>query len=127
MNEPTLHRVERVCAELTSSGQPAMFATAAEDAQISRATLYRDDQLRAITDEHRARQAGTRTVLASEVADLRTAVEALAVRAKRHEELLRTLTTSPRRCARDGASTSPDWPVNVGTTRSRNRFGPQQG
>ncbi|MDC8985601.1 hypothetical protein [Mycobacterium marinum] len=82
---------------LTSSGQPATFTTVNEHARISRAILYRHDQLRAITDEHRTRQTGTLTRLASEFADLRTAVEALAVRAKRREELLRTLTTPPRR------------------------------
>ncbi len=32
MNEPTLMRVERVCAELTTSGQPITFTAVAEHA-----------------------------------------------------------------------------------------------
>jgi nicotinamidase-related amidase len=99
MNEPALLRVERVCAELATSGQPITFTTVAEHAQISRATLYRDHQLRAIVDEHRTRQTDARTLtgLATEVAHLRTAVEALAAGVKRHEEQLRKLTKQPPR------------------------------
>ncbi|SOJ57611.1 hypothetical protein MSIMFB_05089 [Mycobacterium simulans] len=99
MNEPILLRVERVCAALTTSGQPITFTAVAEHAQISRATLYRDQQLRAIVDEHRTRQTDARTLtgLATEVAHLRTAVEALAAGVKRHEEQLRKLTKPPPR------------------------------
>ena len=50
--ESALIRVERVCTELTTSGQPITFTTVAQQAQISRATLYRDPKLRAIVDEH---------------------------------------------------------------------------
>ncbi len=99
MNDSTLIRVERVCTELTTSGHPITFTTVAERAQISRATLYRDQQLRAVVDEHRTRQTDARTLtgLATEVAHLRTAVEALAESVKRHEEQLRKLTKPPRR------------------------------
>jgi hypothetical protein len=62
MKETTLLRVERVCAELATSGQPITFTAVAEHAQISRATLYRDHQLRAIVDEHRTRQIEPRTL-----------------------------------------------------------------
>jgi hypothetical protein len=99
MNESALIRVERVCTELATSGQPITFTVVAEQAQISRATLYRDQQLRAIIDEHRTRQTDARTLtgLATEVAHLRTAVEALAEGVKRHEEQLRKLTKPPTR------------------------------
>ena len=100
MSENTLIRVERICAELTTSGQPITFTAVAAQAQISRATLYRDQQLRAIVDEHRTRQTDTRTLtgLSTEIAHLRTAVEALAEGVKRHEEQLRKLTKPrPRR------------------------------
>ena len=99
MNESALIRVERVCTELATSGQPITFTVVAEQAQISRATLYRDQQLRAIIDEHRTRQTDARTLtgLATEVAHLRTAVEALAEGVKRHEEQLRKLTKPPPR------------------------------
>jgi nicotinamidase-related amidase len=97
MSQSALIRVEHVCSELTTSGRPITFTTVAEQAQISRATLYRDPQLRAIVDEHRTRQTDARTLtgLATEVAHLRTAVEALAEVVKHHEEQLRKI-TKPR-------------------------------
>ncbi|GAB5015749.1 hypothetical protein MAHJHV63_48540 [Mycobacterium avium subsp. hominissuis] len=99
MNESTLARVERVCAEFVTKGHPITFTAIAEQAQIGRATLYRDPQLRAIVDEHRTRQTDARTLsgLATELAHLRTAVEALAEVVKRHEEQLRKITKSPHR------------------------------
>lgn len=98
MNEPNLLRVERVCADLATAGQPITFTVVAEHAQISRATLYRDRQLRAIVDEHRTRQTDARTLTGlAEVAHLRTAVEALPAGVKRHDEQLRKLTAPPRR------------------------------
>ncbi|ANS32448.1 hypothetical protein R1CP_39320 (plasmid) [Rhodococcus opacus] len=70
MSENTLVRVERICAELATTGQPITFTAVAEQAQIGRATLYRDKQLRAVVDEHRTRQTDARTLtgLATEVA-----------------------------------------------------------
>lgn len=99
MSESALIRVERICAELTTSGEPITFTAVATQAQISRATLYRDQQLRATVDEHRTRQTDARTLtgLATEVAHLRTAVEALADSVKRHEEQLRKITKPPPR------------------------------
>jgi nicotinamidase-related amidase len=99
MTESALLRVERVCTELATKGEPITFTTVAEQAQISRATLYRDPELRAIVDEHRTRQTDARTLtgLATEVAHLRTAVEALAEGVKRHEEQLRRITKPPSR------------------------------
>ena len=99
MNESTLARVERVCAELATKGDAITFTAVAEHAQIGRATLYRDPQLRAIVDEHRTRQTDARTLsgLATEVAHLRTAVEALAETVKHHEEQLRKITKTTRR------------------------------
>ena len=100
MNQSALLRVEEVCTELATSGHPITFTVVAAQAQISRATLYRDQQLRAIVDEHRTRQTDARTLtgLATEVAHLRTAVEALAEGVKRHEEQLRKITKPrPRR------------------------------
>lgn len=99
MNENTLARVERVCAELVTKGYPITFTAVAEQAQIGRASLYRDPQLRAIVDEHRTRQTDARTLsgLATELAHLRTAIEALAEVVKRHEEQLRKITKSAHR------------------------------
>jgi hypothetical protein len=99
MSDTTLARVERVCAELVTNGQPITFTAVAEHARIGRATLYRDPQLRAIVDEHRTRQTDARTLtgLATDLAHLRTAVEALAKLVKHHDEQLRTITKHTRR------------------------------
>jgi hypothetical protein len=48
-------RVEAACAELAAAGQPITFAEVAARARISRTTLYRRADLRAIVEEHRAR------------------------------------------------------------------------
>ena len=99
MSENTLARVERVCAELITTGHPITFTAVAEHAHIGRATLYRDPQLRAIVDEHRTRQTDARTLsgLPTDVAHLRTAVEALAELVRRHEEQLRKISKPPQR------------------------------
>lgn len=99
MSQSALLRVERVCTELAANGDPFTFTAVAEQAQIGRATLYRDQQLRAIVDEHRTRQTDARTLtgLATEVAHLRTAIEALAEVVKRHEEQLRRTAKPPPR------------------------------
>lgn len=62
MNNPdTLTRVERACADLTKAGQPVTFTAVANATGLSRATLYRNPDLRATITEHRAHiaQAGT--------------------------------------------------------------------
>jgi ubiquinone biosynthesis protein UbiJ len=89
-----LARVERVCAELLRDAQPVTFTTVAARAAISRTTLYRDQSLRAVIEEHRHRSHDPRSLsgILAEVAHLRTAVEALAERVRRHEEQLRRLT-----------------------------------
>jgi len=87
----TLARVERACAELVGEREPVTFTVVAERAGISGTSIYRDQTLRAIVDEHRAHSRDPRTLsgLSAEVAHLRIAVEALADRVRQHEELLR--------------------------------------
>ena len=86
-------RAEQACAELAAAGQPITFTAVAEHAGIGRATLYRDPALRALVNGHRhnAASAGTLTGLAADIAALRTAVEAVAARVRRHEEQIRRL------------------------------------
>lgn len=93
MSANTLAKVEQVCAELVTNGHPITFTAVAEHARISRATLYRDPQLRATVDEYRTRQTDARTLsgLATDLAHLRTSVEALAELVKRHDEQLRKI------------------------------------
>jgi len=90
----TLARVERACAEHVRDAEPVSFTNVAARAQVSRTTLYRDDNLRAVVDEHRRRNNDPRSLtgIVAEVGHLRTAVEALAERVRHHEEQLRRLT-----------------------------------
>jgi hypothetical protein len=94
----TLARVERACAELLADSLPVTFAAVAARAAVSRATLYRDESLRAVVEEHRQRSHDPRSLsgVLAEVRHLRTAVEALSDKVKRHEEQLRRL-DRPRR------------------------------
>jgi hypothetical protein len=90
----TLNRVERACAQLRHDGQHVTFTAVATATGIGRTSLYRDPTLRAVIDQHRQSAAtnGTLTGLTDEIATLRTAVEAIANRVRRHEEQLRLLT-----------------------------------
>ncbi len=100
MTDP-VSTVERACRDLTATGQPVTFTTIAERTGISRTTLYRNPQLRAVVEEHRHHSHDPRTLsgLTAEIAHLRTAVEALADRVRHHEERLRRLEPSRRRKA----------------------------
>lgn len=89
----TITRAEQACSQLTEDGQPVTFTAVAALAQISRATLYRNLALRALVEDyrHRSAEANTLTGLAADINALRTALEAVASRVRRHEEQLRQL------------------------------------
>jgi hypothetical protein len=93
MSTETLVRVERACAELRASNTLITFAAVAERAKISRTSLYRNQALRAVVDEHRSRNTdpATLTGLSREITHLRIAVEAIAGKVKDHEEQLRQI------------------------------------
>ena len=93
-----LTRVEAACAELAAAGQPVTFKEIAARAQISRTTLYRRADLRAVIDEHRARgqDASTLTGLAVQIDQLRRSLEALAAKVRRQEETIRRLERARR-------------------------------
>jgi hypothetical protein len=86
-------QVEAALHALVAADQPITFTAVAEHAGLARATLYRNPTLRALVEEHRAGQADTRTLsgLSTEIAHLRTAVEAVAERDRSHEERIRRL------------------------------------
>jgi AcrR family transcriptional regulator len=90
----TQRRVEQTCEKLLRDGAAATFTAVAAAAGVSRTTLYRDENLRAVVEEHRSRSHDPRTLsgLTTEVAHLRTAVEALADSVRQHDEQLRRLT-----------------------------------
>jgi AcrR family transcriptional regulator len=93
-----LARVEGACAELTATGQPITFAKVAARAQVSRTTLYRHPDLRAVIDDHRtrSRDATTLTSLAVQVDQMRRSLEAVAAKVRRHEETIRRLERARR-------------------------------
>jgi hypothetical protein len=90
-----VNRVERACAQLRHDGKKVTFTAVAATSGLGRTTLYRDPTLRALIDQHRhqAAASGTLTGLTDEIATLRTAVEAIADRVRKHEEQLRRLAT----------------------------------
>jgi hypothetical protein len=110
-SDQLLARVEATLEELGRTGRRVTFTAVARAAGAARATLYRDATLRALIEEHRARQVDTRTLsgLSAEINHLRTALEAVAARVRLHEERLRRL--EGRRAAaapREGRSLGRD-------------------
>jgi len=93
-----LARVEAACAELAAAGQLVTFGQVAVLAGVSRTTLYRRADLRALIDEYRARgrDATTLTGLTVQIDQLRRSLEAVAARVRRHEEQLRRLERARR-------------------------------
>jgi hypothetical protein len=93
MSDNTLRRVEQTCTELLDTDEQVTFTAVAARTGLARTTLYRNQRLRAIIDEYRTHQAEARTLssLTSEIAHLRTALEAVAATVRRHEEQLRKL------------------------------------
>ena len=92
MTGNAITRVEQACAELRDDGQPITFTAVAAHSGLGRTTLYRNPALRAVIEEHRHRSTGARTLssLAADIATLRTALEEIAARVRRHEEQLRS-------------------------------------
>ncbi len=94
-----LTQVEAACAELAAAGRPVTFREVAARAQISRTSLYRRPDLRAVVEEHRTRgqDASTLTGLAVQIDQLRRSLEAVAARVRRHEETIRRLERARRK------------------------------
>jgi hypothetical protein len=90
----TLNRVERACAQLHRDGHTVTFTAIAARTGLGRSTLYRNPIIRAVIETHRHRTAdsGTLAGLTDEIATLRTALDALADKVRRHDEQLRRLT-----------------------------------
>jgi hypothetical protein len=76
--------VEAVCAELAAAGQPVTFREVAARTQISRITLYRRADLRAVVEEHRARDhdATTLSVLTVQIDQLCRSLGAVAAKVR---------------------------------------------
>jgi hypothetical protein len=85
-------QVHTACTTLAHHGS-VTFPAVAEHTGISRATLYRRRDLREIVEAHRDRDQQTLTVtgLATQLDQLRQALEAVAAKVRRHEEDLRAI------------------------------------
>jgi Family of unknown function (DUF6262) len=92
-------RVEAACTQLAAAGQPVTFKAIATRARISRTTLYRRADLRAVIEEHRARghDATTLSGLTVQIDQLRRSLEAVAAKVRRHEESIRRLDRARRK------------------------------
>ncbi len=94
-----LTTIEAACTELAANDQPITFTAIADHTGISRTTLYRNPHLRAVIDEHRHHTSDPRTLtgLTTEIAHLRTGLEALGDRVRQQVERLRRLEAPSRR------------------------------
>ena len=92
MTSPTLNQIERACADLARDGQPITIAAVAEHAGVSRSTIYRNPDLRAIIEHHRQHAPdGSIIAITDELATLRQAVQTLADTVRHHDTQLRRL------------------------------------
>jgi len=102
MSDTPTDRVRSACEQLLAAGGDVTFTAVAEHSGISRATCYRDRQLRAVIDTYRFRHGDRLTItgLADRLDNLTQALDAVAAKVRRQEEELRTLkrrTATPRR------------------------------
>ena len=93
MTSDLAQRVEQACHDLAAAGTPVTFAAVADRAGVARATLYRRPELRAVVEEQRqlTRDALTLSGLAIQIDQLRSGLEAVAAKVRRHDEELRKL------------------------------------
>ena len=93
MTSTTLNQIERACADLARDGHPITVAAVAAHAGISRSTIHRNPELRAVIEHHRqAAPNGSITAITDELATLRRTVQTLADTVRHHDAQLRRLT-----------------------------------
>jgi ACT domain-containing protein len=106
--------VRTACEQLLADGNDVTFTAVAEHSGISRATCYRDRDLRAVIEAYRSRHGEmlTLTRLADRIDNLTQALEAVADKVRRQEEELRALRRfsglSPSRAARQSPPPAAD-------------------
>lgn len=93
MTSNAITRIEQTCAELRADGHAVTFTAVARRSGLGRTTLYRNPAARALIEQQRTHGANAETFtgLATEIATLRTALEAIAARVRHHEEQLRRI------------------------------------
>lgn len=109
MTDTATERVRTACEHLLTTGRDVTFTAVAQTSGISRATCYRDRELRTVIDTYRARHGDllTLTGLADRVDQLSASLEAVADKVRRQEEQLRALTRSSGPTPSRGAWQSP--------------------
>lgn len=114
MTQARIAAVRTACEQLLADGNDVTFTAVAEHSGISRATCYRDRDLRAVIETYRSRHGQMLTVtgLADRIDNLTQALEALARKVRRQEEELRALRASsgptPPRAARQSPPPAAD-------------------
>ncbi|MFC5823236.1 DUF6262 family protein [Nonomuraea insulae] len=90
--------VRDACTSLARAGEHVTFTAVATRTGISRTTLYRRRDLRQVIEQHKdlEEEKITLTGLATQIDQLRQALEAVAANVRRHEEHLRTLRRTER-------------------------------
>ena len=93
MSDTPTDRVRTACEQLLAAGRDVTFAAVAEHSGISRATCYRNRDLRTIIETYRARHGDqlTLTGLADRIDNLTQALDAVAAKVRRQEEEIRAL------------------------------------
>jgi len=98
MTDTQTQQVRSACEQLLAAGRDITFTAVAQASGISRATCYRNRDLRSIIDTYRSRHGEmlTLTALADRVDNLTQALDALAGKVRRQEEEIRTLKRAMR-------------------------------
>jgi ACT domain-containing protein len=98
-------RIRAACEQLLAAGRDVTFIAVAEASGVSRATCYRNRDLRAVIDSYRARDGELLTItnLADRVDQLTASLEAVATKVRRQEEEIRAL----KRAAAPGRTPRP--------------------
>ncbi|HUY99128.1 MAG TPA: hypothetical protein VMU89_02165 [Thermomicrobiaceae bacterium] len=93
MTDAPAELVRAACERLLASNRDVTFSGVAQASGVSRATCYRDRELRRIIDTYRSRhgQLLTLTGLADQVDNLSQSLEAVAAKVRRQDEELRAL------------------------------------
>lgn len=108
MTDTYAQQVQAACERLLAAGHDVTFAAVVQTSGISRATCYRNRELRSIIDTYRARHGEllTLTALADRVDNLTQTLDALADKLRRQDEQIRALKRAtqqpPRRSQRAG-------------------------
>ena len=110
MTDTQAQRVRAACEQLLAAGHDVTFTAVAQASGTSRATCYRNRDLRSIIDTYRSRHGEllTLTALADRIDNLTQTLDALAEKTRRQEEEIRALKRATTRAQTPRRSRKPD-------------------